>query len=268
LYGKRTAHGKRVKKNAGIKLNGKFVHSSTNLLIMKKIFSVIITLLFISFNAASQTTDEIVNKHIEAMGGKEKLLQLKTMVTEGSLSVQGTDIPVKISQEHNKGQRVEITVMGMSGYIINTPTEGWQFFPFQGQAAPEAMSPEAVKESVDFLDIQNNLLDYKQKGHQVEYVGKEDFEGTECFKLKVVFKGGAEANMYIDPSTYYVIKQVTKTKSTGQEVVQDQTFSNFKKQDGYVFPFSLTGVGPGGVLTVTKIEVNKPLDASLFKAPK
>jgi hypothetical protein len=95
---------------------------------MKKIFSVIITLLFISFNAFSQTVDEIVNKHIEAMGGKEKLLQLKTLVTEGSLSVQGTDIPVKISQEHNKGQRVEMTVMGMSGYIINTPTEGWQFF--------------------------------------------------------------------------------------------------------------------------------------------
>lgn len=235
---------------------------------MKKIFSVIIALLFISFNAFSQTVDEIVNKHIEAMGGKEKLLQLKTMVTEGSLSVQGTDIPIKISQEHNKGQRVEMTVMGMSGYIINTPTEGWQFFPFQGQAAPEAMSPEAVKESVDFLDIQNNLLDYKQKGHQVEYVGKEDFEGTECFKLKVVFKGGAEANMYIDPSTYYVIKQETKTKSTGQEVVQDQTFSNFKKQDGYVFPFSLTGVGPGGVVTITKIEVNKPLDGSLFKVPK
>jgi len=235
---------------------------------MKKIFSVIITLLFISFNAISQTADEIINKHIEAMGGKEKLLQLKTMVTEGSLSVQGMDIPIKISQEHNKGQRVEISVMGMTGYIINTPIEGWQFFPFQGQVSPEAMSPEAVKETADFLDIQNNLLDYKDKGHKVEYVGKEDFEGTECFKLKVMLKGGSEATMFIDPSTYYVIRQLTKTKATGQEMVQDQTFSNFKKQDGYTFPFSLTGMGPGGIVTVSKIELNKTLDESLFKVPK
>jgi hypothetical protein len=216
----------------------------------------------------SQTADEIIEKHLAAIGGKEKLMQLNSVVTEGNLSVQGLDIPIIISQQHNKGQRVEIAVMGMTGYIINTLTEGWTFLPFQGQAAPEAMPAEAVKEGADQLDLHSPLMNYKEKGHTVEYLGKEDFDGTECFKLKAILKGGAEATMFFDPASYYLIKQITKTKATGQEISQEQTFSSFTKQDGYVFPFSMTGMGPGGVVTVTKIEINKTLDGSLFTVPK
>lgn len=235
---------------------------------MKKVISLLTLSLVLMAPVFSQTADEIIEKYLTAIGGKEKLMQLNTMVTEGNLSVQGMDIPIKISQEHNKGQRVEIAVMGMTGIIINTPTEGWNFLPFQGQAAPEAMPAEAVKEGADQLDLQSPLMNYKEKGHTVEYLGKEDFDGTECFKLKVIFKGGAEATMFFDPATYYLIKQVTKSKATGQEMTQEQTFSNFTKQDGYVFPFSMTGMGPGGVVTVTKIEINKTLEGTIFSKPK
>jgi len=235
---------------------------------MKKIISLITLSLSLTVSVFTQTADEIIEKHLTAMGGKEKLMQLNTMVMDGNLSVQGMDIPIKISQVHGKAQRVEISVMGMTGYIINTSTEGWTYLPFQGQAAPEAMPAEAVKEAADQLDLQSPLMNYKEKGHTVEYLGKEDFDGTECFKLKVLFKGGAEATMFFDPSSYYLIKQITKSKATGQEITQEQTFSNFTKQDGYVFPFSLTGMGPGGVVTVTKVEINKTVDESIFTVPK
>ena len=235
---------------------------------MKKLFSLAFLLSGMILSVQAQTADEIIEKHLAAIGGKEKLMQLNTMITEGNLSVQGMEIPIKISQEHNKGMRVDISLMGVNGYIINTPGEGWTFMPFQGQAAPEAMPAEAVKEASDQLDLQGALMNYKEKGHQAEYIGKEDVEGTECLKLKVLFKGGTETTMFFDPSTYYMIKQKVKTKSTGQEAVQEQTFSNFTKQDGYVFPYSMTGLGPGGVVNITKIEINKPFDESLFKLPK
>jgi hypothetical protein len=235
---------------------------------MKKFLSLITFSLSLSLSVFSQTADEVIEKHLAAIGGKEKLMQLNTLVTEGSLAVQGMDIPIKISQEHSKAQRVEIAVMGMTGYIINTTTEGWSYLPFQGQASPEALPAEVVKESADQLDIQSPLLNYKEKGHTVEFIGKEDVEGTECFKLKIIFKGGAEATMFFDPSTYYMIKQITKSKATGQETTQEQTFSNFTKQEGYTFPFSMTGMGPGGVVSITKIEINKSLEESLFKVPK
>jgi hypothetical protein len=213
----------------------------------------------------AQTVDEVISKHIEAMGGKEKLLTLNSAVTEATLSIQGMEIPVKMTQLNQKGQRVDITAMGMENYIITTPTEGWMYMPVQGQTKPEATPADAVKEAADALDLQGPLLNYKDKGHTVELIGKEDVEGSECFKLKLKMKGGIEQTIYIDPKTYYIIKTVSKTKATGSEVETTQTFSNFKKLDsGFVFPFSMTGFGPGE-LSITKIDVNVPVDEKIFK---
>ena len=221
--------------------------------------------LFTTAIIQAQTADEIIDKHLEAMGGKEKLKQLSTMTTEGSLNANGMEIPVKITQAHNKGQRVDITAMGVTGYIIQTPTAGWVFMPFQGHTKAESTPAETVKETADALDLQNSLLDYKQKGHTVEYLGKDDVDGTSCHKLKLILKGGLEQTHFIDPANYYIIKTINKSKASGQVVEQTQTFSNFKKLDeGYVFPFTMTGFGPGEI-TFTKIEVNKPIDESIFK---
>lgn len=235
---------------------------------MKKIFYFLLVLLTMNMIAPAQTVDEIISKHIEAIGGKEKLLELQTVVSEGNFTFQGMDIPVTIYQSHNKGARVEINVMGMTGYIINTPTEGWTFMPFQGMTAPEAMAADLVKEGTDQLDLQGPLLNYAEKGHTVEYLGKEDFEGTECFKLKAVLKGGTELTLFIDPSNYYLIKQIIKSKAAGQETDQVQTFSNFQKTpEGLVFAFDQTGFGPGEI-SFTKIEVNKPIEETKFKTSK
>jgi hypothetical protein len=231
-----------------------------------KFLSILLLSIVTATSIQAQTVDEVIAKYITAMGGKDKLLALTSTVMQASLSVQGQDIPVTISQVHNKGQRAQFTIMGMENYTIMTPTEGWMYFPIQGQTKPEAMPAAAVKEGVDLLDIQSPLLNYKEKGHQLELLGKEDVEGTECFKLKLKMKGGAEQTIFIDPVNYYILKTISKSKATGQEVEQTQTFSNYKKLDsGYVFPFAFTGNAPGEIV-VSKIEVNVPVDEKLFKA--
>lgn len=235
---------------------------------MKKIIYLVAFFFALNINTSAQTVDEIISKHIEALGGKEKLLELKSVISEGSFSFQGMDIPVTIYQTHNVGTRIDINVMGMTGYIINTPTEGWTFMPFQGMAAPEAMAADLVKEGADQLDLQGPLLNYAEKGHKVEYLGKEDFEGTECFKLKAILKGGSEITMFIDPTNYFIIKQIIKSKAAGQESDQVQTFSNYQKTpEGIFVAFDMTGFGPGEI-SFKKIEINKPIDEAKFKSSK
>lgn len=232
---------------------------------MKKYLSLTAFLFLLVFNIKAQTLDEIIGKYYEAMGGVEKVKTLKTVISEGNFLFQGMEIPVTIYQEHNKGTRIEISVGGMTGFILSTPTEGWTFMPFQGMTAPEAMAEDQVKEGIDNLDLQGPLMDYAGKGHTVEYLGKEDFEGTECYKVKAMLKGGMEITMFIDPATNYLIKQVVKTKSGGQVNEQVQTFSNYQKTpEGLVFAYDMTGFGPGEI-SFSKIEVNKPIDETKFK---
>jgi hypothetical protein len=108
-------------------------------------------------------------------------------------------------------------------------------------------------------------VDYKDKGHTIELVGKEDVEGTECFKLKVTLKGGNIRTLFFDPSSFYMIREVAKMKANGQEGEQTVNFSNFQKlPEGIVVPWSIGT--PFGELKVEKYEVNSKIDPSLFKA--
>jgi hypothetical protein len=221
---------------------------------------------FLAFSAQAQTADEIVNKHIEAIGGKDNWKKINSMKMEAGLSVQGMDVPVTIYQIHNKGQRQEFTVMNMTGYTIITNEGGWNFNPMGGQTKPEPMTADELKAAQDGLDIQGDLLDYASKGHKIELLGKEDVDGTEAFKLKLTRKSGSEVVNYIDPATYYIIRTVNKVKVNGQEVEQKINVSNYQKlPEGIVVPFSMEMPGAPAPVIVKKVEVNPTLDPALFK---
>jgi hypothetical protein len=220
----------------------------------------------------AQSADDIINKHIDAIGGKDKWKAITSWVQTGTMSVQGAEIQLKRSIVHNAAARTDISLMGMTGYQIVTNTEGWSYMPFQGQAAVEAMTADQIKDQQDDLDIQGVVIDYAAKGHSAEFIGKEDVDGTECFKVKMTLKSGKSQTLFFDPATYYIIKAVSTINANGQEAEVATSFSNYQKHSsGIVVPMSTTvPMGPGfnADLSIESIEVNTNLDSSLFKPEK
>jgi len=234
---------------------------------MKKIqlLSLILVSLFFG-NVQAQSVDDIINKHIAAIGGKENWKNVNSLKQEASLSVQGMDIPLTMYQVHNKAVKQEFVVMNMTAYTIMRKDSGWNYMPFNGQTKPEPMTAEELKIGADQLDIQGELLDYAAKGHRVELMGKEDVDGTEALKLKVTRKTGNEVVYFIDPSTYYAIRTVSKMKVNGQEMEQTMNMSNYKKlPEGIVLPFTMESTTIPAPITVTKVTVNAKIDDSVFR---
>jgi hypothetical protein len=216
-----------------------------------------------AFTVKAQTADEVIAKHITAIGGAENWKKVNSMKMEGILQVQGAEVNVVVTILHGKGMRQDISVMGMTGYEIVTPTEGWDFMPFQGQTEPEAKTAEELTEAQDNLDAQGELIDYAAKGHKVELIGKEDVEGTECFKLKVTKKGGSVSTLFFDPKTFYIVQSKSTQKANGQEMEVVTSFSNYEKMpEGIVVAKSMTL--PFGEMNMTKITVNGPVEESFF----
>ncbi len=214
--------------------------------------------------AKAQTADEIIARHIEAIGGKDAWKKINSIAIDGILNVQGNDVQISLVQLHGKGMRQDISVQGMSGYQIVTPTQGWRFLPFQGQTEVTAMSEEDVKLSQNELDIHGPLLDYKEKGHTAELAGKETIGGTECFKLDVTLNSGKKTTIFIDSKNYYAVRTNITEKVNGQEQNVESNFSAFEKiPEGIVMPKTVSL--PYGTITFSKIEVNKPVDENLFK---
>ena len=237
---------------------------------MKKIFLSILTIAFTIAGAAglkAQTVEEIIQKHYDAIGGVDNWKKINSIKMVASSNSGGVEVPITMTLLQAKGFKVEYTFNGMTGYTIMTDKAGWNYSPFGGQTKPEAIPEEAIKEAQDALDIQGPLFDYKTKGHKVTYLGKDDVEGTECYKLKVVFPSGKEETIFIDTKTFYHIKSTTKSKANGKETEVSSAFSNFQKlPEGITYPMTMEN--GGNPLTIKTIEINKGIDENYFKLPE
>lgn len=222
----------------------------------------VMALVFVQF-AQAQTVDEVIDKHIAALGGKENLNKIQNVISEGSLSVQGIEIGVTVTQVNNKLARQDIFVNGMTGFDMLTDKEGWTYMPFNGMQKPEPKTADDVKEGLSDLDIAGPLVDYAAKGNKVELLGKEDVDGTECYKLKVTLASGKDETYFIDPATNMIIRTKKMQKANGQEVEVQSDFSDYRDVEGVKMPYSI-GL-PFGTLLITSIKVNQTIPESAYK---
>ena len=234
---------------------------------MKNIKFLLLGAVLLSTNVLNaQTVDEIINKHIEALGGKEKLSQVRSLYTESSVEAVGNAASSKEYLVEGKGFKSETELMGMK--IINCYTDktGWSLNPFTGSNDPQVMSDEFYKAGKNQIFVGGALTDYAAKGNKVEFIGKEGNN----YKLKVT-GGGIETFYFIDTQTNLVSKTTQKADVMGQSVEIVVTFSDYKKTDfGIVVPYTRsTDLGGFGLeAKVTKVEVNKEIDPKTFEMSK
>lgn len=228
------------------------------------------SVLLFNTSVYSQTADEVVNKHINAIGGKAVLNSIKSQVTESELSVMGSDLTSKTTILVGKGFKNVANFNGQEIIQCITPTGGWMINPLAGQTDPTPLPEDQVKAAQSALDIGGDLFNYKEKGSKVELAGNETIEGVNAIMLKLTNKEGKDVWYYIDPSTYYIVKRESTSNTGGQDITATSIFSNYKKTDiGLVMPYT-TVVNQGFEMTIniTKIEFNKEVDPKIFEMPK
>jgi hypothetical protein len=211
-----------------------------------------------------KSPDEIINKYIDAMGGKDKLASTKSVYEEDSLNQGGFKIPVKVWIMNKKAMRVEFTFNGMTGYQVIRTDSGWGYNPLAGQTVAEPMTTNEVKSSKTELDIETSLVNYKEKGYKASYEGKDQTEGSESYKIKITITDSLSETYYIDPDTYLVIQVKTKGTINGKTQEQTTTLTDYKKTpDGYMVPMESNASNMGD-LKVYSVKINSPIDDKIF----
>ena len=228
--------------------------------------------LTIGVSARAQTVEEIVNKHIEALGGKEKLNGMKSISIEADLEIAGNQASSVTTILYGKGSYSSVDFGGQKIISsITTDKGGWSINPLAGQVTAEPLPDDQLNAGKAQLYPGSPLVDYATKGNKVELAGQEDVNGVKAYKMKVTSKDGANLTYFVDPTTYYIIRAVTKLSINGQDVEQGVNFSDYKKTDyGFVAPYTSARDLPNGMtvnITVRKIEVNKEVDPKIFDKP-
>lgn len=235
---------------------------------MKKIFSLgVFICLFMSAQfVQAQTMEEIINRHIEAMGGREKIMTLSSALMTGTFTAMGAQSPITITttKKHMVGSRIDIEANGTNNFQVITPAKGWIFTPVQGDKAPRPLLEDQFKAGQVQLDMHGPFINYKEKGIKIEMAGNETVDGVMCYKLKVTSPNTNVTVYFISSKSNQIVKTSTKMFQFGNLEDVETSYSNYKQnEDGYWFAY--TNVGPRGATNHDKIITNVAVDEKIFK---
>jgi hypothetical protein len=183
----------------------------------------------------------------------------------------GQEAPLVIELKRPRKVRIEITVQGMTMIQAYDGATGWAVIPFQGKKDPEPMGPEEARQAEEQADFDGPLVDWRQKGHKVELLGKEKVAEGEAFKLKVTLKGGDVRYFFVDASSFLEIRAEGQRTAEGSEVQFENTLSDYRAVGGLMVAHTVE-MGPKGSpeksrLTLDKVELNPVIDDARFKMP-
>ena len=229
------------------------------------------TLLATSLSA--QTADEIIAKYIAARGGLEKIKAVKSERVTGTISF-GPDAegPFVVERKRPLKMHMEITVNGQTVIrVYDGKSAGWIYNPFTPNPSVQPMTEADLRNIFDEADFDGPFVDYKDKGNQIEFVGKENVLGKPAYKLKLTNKLGDVSFFYFDASTYLLLKWEGARKISNKDVPWESFFHEFREVNGLKYPFLIESDAPdtdqNQRITAEKIEVNIPLEDSRFAKP-
>jgi len=225
--------------------------------------------------ARADMASDLVGKNLTARGGAEKLAAIGSIEFVGKVIEPG-DFQLSYKQTRarkNGGMRVESSVQGLTLVQGYDGTVAWRINPFEGRRDAERMSQDATRALADDASIDGPLISSKAKGSAVTYLGREDFEGTQTYKLRVVAPSGAQYVYYLDPDTYLEIRVEETRMLRGAKRVTLSELADYELVDGVYFPFSVESGGIGSTsanrqkLVLQSARVNVPVSDTLFALP-
>ncbi len=209
----------------------------------------------------NKEVDVILEKHAQAMGGKEKWRQLQSY---------------RKVIDHSKGFKLTVTCLMPDKVKLHFQKEGldllraydgeYGYSVRNGQLMP--MKKNDVVEMEEEPRYYSELMFAKDDGGKVQLLGKETIDEISCYKLLV-------KKLYAGEHTYWVNTETYLIEQTGEYIETEPLkgiyyktrLMDYQTIDGYRFPFRQALIqhdGPPVESRVAKMEIDVDLEASDF----
>ncbi len=200
------------------------------------------------------TAEAILNKYIQAIGGKTAVDKVNSVLMTATAEIQGQKLDLEVKTTAN-GKSLQVVSMGGNAISKQVFDGTTGFAVMQGQKVPftEEQIADVKAESTTFPEL--IVKDAK-------VMGIEAIEGKDAYAIALNDKTTA----YYDMETGLKVKSV-KTVSQGPQTLEVPTgYSNYQEVDGIKFPFMMTqSFGPQSIeFTVSEIQINKGVEDSDF----
>ncbi len=238
----------------------------------KSIFLYVLTiglLLFHTSRTYAQTAEDILEKMIEAQGGRVVLEKIQDTVLIGYVEMIGLGFGGSLTTYQKEPNKLRQDATIQSTLVIQSfdGETAWWTNPITDLT--EEMPLNVAKDFGRSAYGNDILLNPKKIGITYTLTGKELLKGKEYFVLSQEFPDGFKASFLIDPETYLKYKEKTiSVNEIGEEMEVETFFSDYKNIDGIFVAHTIVTFQDDAEfmkMTIDKVEFNTGLEDDWFK---
>jgi outer membrane lipoprotein-sorting protein len=238
---------------------------------------VAVVLLAWSQVASAQTVDEVIEKHLTAIGGRAALAKLQSRHMTGTmtLSTPAGDVIGSIdvlNTSPNKARtliKLDLTALGAGPIQIDQRFDGSSGYLLDSMQGDRPITGSQL-ENMKSAAFPTAFLNYQERGATVVLKGKEKVGDREAYLLVFTPKDGAAVRQYVDAESYLPVRMVATVEVPGMGVVdQISDLLDHRDVDGVKVPFTVksSSAAQSFTITVTRVEHNVKVDETLFVKP-
>ena len=238
----------------------------------KKIYQLVLVCLTLCLPnlILAENVEAIIAKHIEAHGGLEKWNKVETMKVTGQFTAFSIEKDF-MALKTRSGEYYADLQMGKHQVIeAFDGKQGWTIDPWQEINYARRINSGEENVFAQKAEFTTPFFNYKERGHQVEFVGEEKLEGLDVFVLKLTRSNGKSEKWYLDANTYLEYKCESNWVDFARELPSETFFDDFRTVDGLVIPFFVerTFWQRDRVMQIENVEINSVFDKQLLEMPK
>ncbi len=246
---------------------------------MKRIMTVILLSLAVAGAAFAQeakpkpadampTADQIIDKYVQALGGKAAIEKVNSRVTKGSLEIPAVGVSGTV-ETYEKGPNKAITIATIPGVgVIQEAYDGsvaWSDNPMTGLRDKSGVELANAKLEAEL----HKAVKLKQLYPTITLKGKEKVGEKDVYVIEATPKEGSVEKWYFDAQTGLMIRTDTTQESPEGKVPTEIYIDEYKDVDGVKVPVTLRISTPMYVINVKTQEVkhNVPVEDTKFTKP-
>jgi len=229
------------------------------LIISAAVLVLITTTGSLAVQAQSLNAQQVLDKALAALGGKENLAKIQTRTASGKVEAKGVTGTYRLWAKAPDRLKTTLDISIQHVERGFDGSDGWEKRTSVRELGDAEL--ERLKQRAVF----NALLSYLNAGTPSELKGKKQLLGAEAYEIQFSPKGEPPVTFYFDAASFLLVREDHRL----QDALLKISYSDYRKVNDVMIPFNIKEESPGQTLSITfdEYKLNAPIDDSLFKNP-
>lgn len=217
--------------------------------------------------AATPSADQILNRYIEAIGGRESWEKLSSRISTGTIEIPKMNLSGTIDFREKAPNRLLHTIV-LNGATFRQGFDGahgWTDDPKDGVRDETGAELEDTRLDSDFY----HPLDLHKLYSKFTVTGTEKVGERNTFVVEAARAGADPDKLYFDTQSGLVLRILSRRHTSDGVMVYQEDLEDYREVDGIKLPFTVHQTTEDAAFTIQFAEVhhNVELDDQQFSKP-